>query len=999
MKQWSALICAVLLLVAAIPAVAQETTSSIQGTAMDQSGAALPGVTVEAVNERGQRYSTTSDSTGHYRLPSVSPGIYTVTGTLSGMEAANVKNLQIVLGASPKVDLKLGVGAVKEAMTITADAPVVDTTQSAKSTSIRSEQFERLPKGRDFTTVVTQAAGANQETRAAGISIDGATGLENRFVVDGVDTTEPRLGTSAKRVITDNVDEVQVKSSGYEAEYGGATGGVINVITKSGTNDFSGQVNSYLRDSSWNGSERPSLQQNASATGPEYVTFRKDDNRILEPGAALGGPIVKDRLWFFGSYQPTKQRIERTVTFLTPQTFPATNTFKQDVDQDNILANINGNLGAKAIFKLSGNITGGETKTPSLPSRSGRDAADPSLYAGKKDVSDNSTYSGYFDFIPTQSLYLSARGGHLDTNFKNKGVAATPWKQFYRGSNSVFADTPPDAVRAAGFTTGPQSRATDFDKFQRDNYSLEGSYFANFLGSHSFKTGVQNNEVKNSVLSGSLAPEYRFQWNRNDRFLGAKGKYGAVAVFLFQTTGDVKSDNLSYFLQDSWSMLNNRLTLNLGVRTEHEKVPNYGPAGGNAIDWGWGDKVAPRLGFSYDVTGNGRAKIYGSYGKFYDIMKLALARGSWGGDKWLWHAFTLETPDWRQFNCTGVSNDHGTHPTCTNGSYIGTIDLREPTTDFIDPDIKPMTSQEFTIGGQQEIGNQTAVGVRYVHKSLLRAIEDLGTFVQSGPNTFAESYSIGNPGFGQTTVPACATCPGYPKAKRDYDGMEFEFTRRFNHRWGLHATYLFSRLYGNYAGLANPDEGTGIDPRVEPNVSRWGDFIETVFTAKGGAASAKSNEGRLPTDRPHQLKAQLSYQFPIGTTLGVNQYVGSGTPISTVMYVHAAEFYPNGRGDLGRTPWLKQTDLFVAHRFPFAKYGFEVNVNVLNLFDSKTTTAIYPIASQDSVAEGGAAFFAGFNALKELKSNGGSLNDDVLYKQASAFQFARELRLQFKFTF
>lgn len=993
-RSFLALIAVVVLLLAAIPVSAQETTSSIQGTVTDQSGAALPGASVEAVNENGRKYTTTTDAAGHYQLPSVLPGTYTVSARLAGMEGSQVKNLQIVLGASPRVDLKMRVGTVTESVTVTAEAPIVDVTQSAKSTSIRAEQFERLPKGRDFTSIVTQAAGANAETKAGGISIDGATGLENRFVVDGVDTTGPHLGTSGKRVITDNVEEVQVKSSGYEAEFGGALGGVINVITKSGTNAFLGSVGSYYHDTSWDGQERPSLQENATSTAPEYVTFRKDKTRVFEPGASVGGPIMRDHLWFFASYQPSLTRNNRTVNFVNSGSFPANQTFTQNVHQNNILATVNGNFGPRAIFKLAGNITGSETKNPNLPPRSGRGGADPSLYNGKKDIGDNSTYSGAFDYIPTSSLYLSARGGRLSTNFRQRGIDAIDWKWFYRGSNSAFPETPANLVRAPGFTTGPRPLGTTFDKFGRTNYSLEASYFANFLGSHSFKGGLQNQKVTNSVLYGDLGTQYRFQWNRNDRFLRKRGKYGAVGVMVFQTTGDVTNDNLSYFVQDSWSMMNHRLTLNLGVRTERERVPQYSgdpTLPKYAFNFGFGDKLAPRIGFAYDVFGNGRSKVYGSYGKFYDIMKLALSRGSFGGDKWLWHAFTLETPDWQSFTCTGVSNAKNSKPNCNSGTYLGTINLREPSLDAIDPGVKPMSQQEFVLGGQHEIGNQMSVGVRLIHKELLRAIEDLGTLVQTGPNTFDESYTIGNPGFGLSKV-GSPTIPGFPKATRTYDGFEFEFTKRFVNRWGLSARYLYSRLFGNYSGLANEDEGQFGTPRIEPNVSRWGDFVETVFDASG---TKKAPEGRLPTDRPHQLKAQLSYAFPFGTTVGLTQFIASGTPVSTQMYVHAAEFYPFGRGDLGRTPMLKETSLYAGHRFPIGRYGFEVSANVLNLLDSKTPIAVYQAASQDSVAESGDSFFKGFDARAELKK----LTPDVLYRQTSVFQAPREIRLQAKFTF
>ncbi len=993
MKRFALLLIA-LIVFCAIPVFAQETTSSIQGTVTDQSGAALPGVSIEAVNEKGQKFTTSTDAGGHYRLPSVTPGTYAVSATLTGMETASVRNLVVVLGASPRVDLKLRLARVTEKVTVTAEAPIVDVTQSAKATSIRAEQFERLPKGRDFTTVVTQAAGANQENKAAGISIDGATGLENRFVVDGVDTTEPRLGRSGKGVITDIIEEVQVKSSGYEAEYGGATGGVINVITKSGTNTFTGSVSSYFRDNSWNGASRPSLQENAAGTAPEYVTFRKDDTRIIEPGGTLGGPIMRDHLWFFGSYLPSLTHTDRTVNFTSPGSFPPTQTFTQNIHEDSILGNINGNFGTRAIFKVAGNLTNSETKNPNLPERDGRSSADPSLYNGKKDIRDNSTYSGYFDFIPTQSWYLSARGGRYSTNFKQRGIDAVDWKWFYRGTNAAFPDTPPDLVRASGFRSGPRPLATTFDKFGRNSYNLETSYFANFLGSHSFKAGFQGEKVTNSVLFGDLAPQYRFQWNRNDRFLRKRGKYGAVAVMVFQTTGSVSNTNDAIFLQDSWSTLNNRLTLNVGVRAEHERIPQYSDdptLPKYPVDWGFGDKVAPRVGFAYDLFGNGRSKIYGSYGKFYDIMKLAMARGAFGGDKWLWHAFTLETTDWQSFKCTGVSNTHGTVPTCSSGTYLGNIDLREPDLGAIDPNLKPMASQEFVLGGQHEISNQMSVGIRYVHKELLRAIEDLGSLRQTGPNSFAETYIIGNPGFGTAAI-GSGPIPGFPKATRRYDGLELEFTKRFAQRWGLHAGYLYSRLFGNYSGLANEDEGQFGIPRIEPNISRWGDFIETLFDASG---AKKAVEGRLPTDRPHQFKAQLSYTAPWGSTLGVNQYVGSGTPVSTQMFVNAAEFIPFGRGDLGRTAWLKQTDVYVAHRFPLSRYGLEVSVNILNLFDSKTAVAVYQAASQDSVKESGADFFAGFDARGELSK----LTPDVLYRQPSAFQAPREVRLQAKFTF
>src|SRR4051812_11071080 len=224
------------------PAAAQEQRGSIEGVVKDSSGAVLPGVAITLQGGSGVSIEATSDAAGLYRFPSLAPGTYKLTANLAGFKPSSVDSVLVGLGQVKKVDFGLGLASVAESVQVTAESPLVDVRQSSRQTNIRAEQVNLLPHGRDFTTLVTQAPGANNEPKSGGITIDGASASENRYVIDGVETTDLVHGTPGKNLIADFVEEVQVKSSGYTAEYGGSTGGVINVITKSGTNNMSGNA-------------------------------------------------------------------------------------------------------------------------------------------------------------------------------------------------------------------------------------------------------------------------------------------------------------------------------------------------------------------------------------------------------------------------------------------------------------------------------------------------------------------------------------------------------------------------------------------------------------------------------------------------------------------------------------------------------------------------------------------------------------------------------------
>ena len=328
----SAALMAALLM--AWPATAQEQRGTIEGVVKDASGAVLPGVTVEARLANGAVLTTTSDETGTYRFPSVAPGDYLVSATLDNFAPAKNDVVRVGLGQVKKVDFVMSPKGVTESVQVMAESPLVDVRQSARQTNIRAEQIELMPKGRDFNSVITQAPGANMESKLGGLSIDGASAGENRWIIDGIETTDVQDGTQGKFLIVDFVEEVQVKSSGYTAEFGGATGGVINAITKSGTNDWRGSALFNWQGDSLRGGNTPTLRRNlVDPLTAEYVTYPKDGEHRIEPGFSVGGPISLNRAWFFGAYQPAFTTNERQVDATTAVNPALTGTFDEDQKQ------------------------------------------------------------------------------------------------------------------------------------------------------------------------------------------------------------------------------------------------------------------------------------------------------------------------------------------------------------------------------------------------------------------------------------------------------------------------------------------------------------------------------------------------------------------------------------------------------------------------------------------------------------------------------------------
>ena len=325
MKYYAYLLGAVALVLSfATGARAQEQAGSIQGSVKDASGAVLPGVTIEARSPAAVGVSVAvSDERGGYRFPALPPGRWELTASLAGFAPKKLSDVDLLLGQTLKIDIALSLAGVSEAVQVTGESPLIDVKQNAASASITKDIIDRIPRGRDFTTVVTSAPGTNDESRAGGLQIDGSSGSENRFIVDGMDTTNLRTGVSGRTVYTDFLSEVQVKSSGYAAEYGGATGGVISAITKSGSNNFRGSAGSYYRNNHFQSAPRKSWRINPftdctlnTCTGtPEFVATPDTQFANWNPIGDIGGPALQNHAWFYFGTSYNRTDNERTTTF------------------------------------------------------------------------------------------------------------------------------------------------------------------------------------------------------------------------------------------------------------------------------------------------------------------------------------------------------------------------------------------------------------------------------------------------------------------------------------------------------------------------------------------------------------------------------------------------------------------------------------------------------------------------------------------------------------
>ncbi len=1118
----------VLIALAIVPGVfAQETTAGLQGSVKDSSGAMIPKASVEVSSPALIGIKSMETDQGYFRFANLPPGVYTLTVSAAGFRTVKQQNIVLEVGHLPTLSVTLEVGTLAESVEVSAEAASIDTTQSKVQSNINQENLMNLPtQSLSYQSVIQFAPGARYEPLQSdngsannGFQINGASNSENSYLVDGQETASIFDGRAQANMPMDFIDQVQVKTSGFEAEYGGALGGVVNVISKRGSNEWHGNIFMYYNGDKFNANPNPTQLRNpqfpANLGGAprldqplEYYYPVKDHQRIVDPGFTAGGDLMKDRLWAFLGAAPDFNQLRRTVNFAYPSASGA-RTFNDNNYTYYSFARLD--FKATEKIRLYGSWTYEYARATgnSLPQaddihgqyNSSSTSNPDNFNGGIGAVYPQVLYNVGADVTINPSLIATTRFGYFYYNTESRGVPSGI-RYIYRNTNYSYNTgnapalaglqalngtvLPSQFVNATGWSNIGANTQTAFDIWKKYSFSQDLAYFKRFLGTHNLKFGYAFNHGYADEQSGvyntaDVYVGYNIKYvpqttngqakcaaivaqnlslygtaGGNANGTSCQGLWGTVNLRdLISASGQVGNWNHALYAQDAWT-IGRGLTLNLGIRLDKENLPSYNSLPGfMGINFGWGQKIAPRLGAAYDLLHNGKVKLYGSFGYFYDIMKFQLPQGSFGGAYWHDCVYALDDPNFNLIVPKRDSQGHycplGGGSTQAVGSFpamrfIENFDYREPANDpsqvgtlgptgLVDPDLKPMKQHVTTIGASIELKNGLVFAPVYTRSRLDRTIEDAGKITQDG-----EVYYITNPGFGvDNVVPNCNGCPPNPKAIRNYDGIEFRLTKRFSRQWFGEFSYTYSRLYGNYDGLTSTDISDGIG-RNGANSDRAFDEPFMQFDAHGNAIN-----GPLGTDRPHTFKANVFYNlkwWKLNTMLGLFQQIYSGTPVTSYISVWGAPVFVEGRGkfvDLTRdasngnwipgnvsdqrTPRFVQSDLSAFQDFHVSKGNEKlvtrVGLDCFNCFNQHHATiinsnmivsgginpAICGTAGTNCTAvendqagfDYGAMMTKGYNYVSLANSSGATLSS--LYNKPQSWQNPRSLRFQIRFTF
>lgn len=871
-------------------AAAAQTTGRIMGSVTDEQKGVLPGVTVEARGTalQGSR-ATSTDQSGAYRLTLLPPGEYEVTFTLSGFATETRTGVTVGLARDTTVDAVMR-PAVKESLVVSGEVPIVDVASTTIGSNLTSRAIDTLPTGRNYTAIVGVAPGtstdaSNNNLDQNTITVYGSSGAENSYFIDGVNTTGVEYGFQGKNLNYEFIQEIDVKTGGYEAEYGRATGGIINVITKSGGNEFHGDVFAYY--------DNDSLQSKAESvvsSGGTVEGFTKKDY-----GVDLGGYIVKDKLWFFGAYDQVKNTTKSALPAGPLEGQIAESESKVDLGSAKLTWLLAENQSLVATF-----FQDPRTDTGAINDADHTLNGDPLTYQGQREFGGRDYALRYEGIIATNWSVQGQVARHQEKHNVGPASAAGDIIQYQDAANNYYQ-------------TGGFGRI-EGKEFKRDFY---GGSVTRFLSGHEIKFGAEYEKdeadvtkrysggqqvTKYSNLVDPSKPIYsHYYWTTADATLD-----NAPISALFAVP---KHRNTTLYLQDRWSV-SSTLTLNLGVRWDRQEIIDS--SGVKQIDMK--KDYAPRLGFVWDPTGTHRSKVYGSYGRFYEELPMDLVIRSYSYER---------QPTIINYSLTDFHPDPAAEADYGKPSHI-LGGFTEPA----DPNLRSQFVEEYILGAEKEVVTDIAVGVKGIYRSYGRVIEDF-LCIDDG------TYCIGNPGQGIMsrvyTLDYLQTFPA-PRPVRIFRGLQLDVTKRFSNNWQMLASYLYSKLEGNFDGEFAPYTNVGADP----NISAAYDYYD--FFTNGKDLNKITNRGYLSNDRRSQFKVSGVYFTPFKLSVGVSAYWRTGTPLSRIGYSDAYnrwEFFLTKRGTEGRTPDTYEADLHLGYPLEVKPVTINLLLDVFNVLNAQ----------------------------------------------------------------
>ena len=911
-------------------AASAQTTGRIEGTVREISGPVLPGVTVEATSPKLQRFrAAVTDAGGRFRLPELPPGQYRVLAKLSGF-LPEERLVTVSLDSPITLDLALTL-AVSENVSVSAETRLLDVASTTTGTSYTSQVTAKLPVARNYADIVRSNPGVSTDKgetqgRSLALTIYGATSAENQWIIDGIDTTNVLKGIQGKAINNEFVEEVEVKTGGYQADYGGALGGVINVITKSGGNAFHGEVFAYYDSSAMR------AQQAVTSQDAPFGMRITPDQR-WDYGVDLGGFIVKDRLWFFGAYN----RVDTpgtTSRYVGTDEVPETLLFPRDQTGNLYSGKLTWNVArgstlVATVFSDPSEVSGAALVGTGLPVTSVIVSPDPGTWESRRELGGTDYGVRLSQLVGSAAVFLVQGSRHEDRFELFPSGAGRAVRQEDWTCDDATPGTPDDPCQipvepnSVSGGLGSIDGNTQRNSSRRDQFRADATFY---LGGHEIKAGGGYQRGTTTSVSSFTGGQVVAKFNEHGQLYYRHDFY--VRSQADPTLGDriVKGQSVEKgaYLQDTWRVAP-ELTVSAGLRWDQEDLRDYRGATVLETTGQW----QPRLGVVWDPSRNGTMKVYAFAGRFYYLLPTDLSIQAFGA-----------TVEQLTYNFDPV--DRTPDPSVIGHPPIppNTIGSSEQ----VDSGIKGIYQDELTVGIEKLLDPTLSVGLKATYRRLGRMIEDRCDLDLLALENNGSSCAIVNPGssgrYARGDFTACngldgdayecgiPGAPATPAARRVYRGIEIMVRKSVSRFW-LQASYAYSSLRGNLDGGVNENFKVG---QTDPG---WtADFDYPPFWYQ--------SDGRLFLDRPHQARLDMSYTTPFGLFAGLGAYVQSGAPLNKRGYFNAfyggANVFLVPRGGAGRMPTLWEGSLTVGYPIAVGQATVTLQAYLYNVFNNQIRT-------------------------------------------------------------